>query len=216
MSRETVLLYTDYKSPYAYLAKDPAYRLEREFDIRLDWRPYTLDIPAAFGTVEGRTEAQWRKVRYSYMDVRRFANRRGLTVYGPRKIFDSSLAAIGMLFAQRQGCFRAYHDTVSVRFWRRELDIEDSAAVRSVLAEVGAETAGFDDFLAGEGRAEHDRLRAEAESLGVFGVPTFVIDGELFWGHDRIDLVGERLAERGLQRRAPKPDGETADERRRE
>lgn len=200
MPSETVIVYTDYKSPYAYLAKDPAYRLERGFDIRLDWRPYTLDIPAAFGTVEGRSEAQWRKVRYAYMDVRRFANRRGLTVYGPRKIFDSSLAAIGMLFAQRQGCFRAYHDTVSRRFWRRELDIEDAAAVRAVLAEVGADAAGFDDFAAGAGRAEHDRLCTEAESLGVFGVPTFVVDGELFWGHDRLDLVRARLAERGLRR----------------
>jgi 2-hydroxychromene-2-carboxylate isomerase len=118
MPSETVMLYTDYKSPYAYLAKDPAYRLEREFDIRLDWRPYTLDIPAAFGTVEGRTE--------------------------------------------------------------------------------------------------HDRLRAEAESLGVFGVPTFVIDGELFWGHDRIESVCERLAERGLRRRGPKRDGENSNGRRRE
>ena len=216
MPSETVLLYTDYKSPYSYLAKDPAYRLEREFDIRLDWRPYTLDIPATFGTVEGRTEVQWRKVRYLYMDVRRFANRRGLTVYGPRKIFDSSLAAIGMLFAQRQGCFRAYHDTVSYRFWRRELDIEDAVALRSVLVEVGADATGFDDFLAGEGRAEHDRLRAEAESLGVFGVPTFVVDGELFWGHDRNESVCERLAERGLRRRGPKRDRENSDGRRRE
>src|SRR5271165_7165118 len=47
----TVTVYIDYKSPYAYLAKDPAYELEREFDVRLDWLPYILDIPEFLGTV---------------------------------------------------------------------------------------------------------------------------------------------------------------------
>ena len=49
-------------------------------------------------------------------------------ILGTRKIWDSSLAAIGMLWAKRQGKrqFRAYHDRVFERFWRRELDIEDA------------------------------------------------------------------------------------------
>ena len=55
-------------------------------------------------------------------------------------------------------------------------------------------------FCAGEGGAEHDRLRAEAETSGVFGVPTFVFDGELFWGGDRIGLLRERLDEKGVKR----------------
>jgi len=49
--------------------------------------------------------------------------------------------------------------------------------------------------------AEHDRLRSEAEASGVFGVPTFVFDGELFWGGDRIGLLRERLDEKGVKRR---------------
>lgn len=49
--------------------------------------------------------------------------------------------------------------------------------------------------------AEHDRLRLEAETSGVFGVPTFIFDGELFWGGDRIGLMRERLDEKGVKRR---------------
>ena len=45
------------------------------------------------------------------------------------------------------------------------------------------------------------RLRAEAEETGIFGVPTFVFDNELFWGGDRIDLLRERLDEKGVARR---------------
>ena len=41
-----------------------------------------------------------------------------------------------------------------------------------------------------------DAVIAEAEAMGVFGVPMFVLDGELFWGCDRLDLLRERLDER--------------------
>ena len=194
MAKE-VALYIDYKSPYAYLAKDPAYQLEHEFDIRLNWLPYTLNIPDFLGSVEERDPHQWRRVRYSYMDARRLANLRGLTIRGPQKIFDSSIAAIGMLFAQRQGVFRPYNDAVFERFWKRELDIEDRAVVRGVLEEMGADASGFFDFLEDEGLREHDRISQEAESIGVFGVPTFVIDGEIFWGGDRLWMVRDRLKE---------------------
>jgi len=194
MSAHDLRLYIDYKSPYAYLAKDPAYDFEREFNVQFTWLPYVLNIPDFLGTVEGRNPHQWRRVRYSYMDARRLANRRGLTVKGPRKIFDSSIAAVGMLYAQRRGAFRKYNDLVFERFWKRELDLEDRDAIRQVLEESGAPAAAFFDFLDGEGRREFERIGREAEELGVFGVPTFVIDGELFWGGDRLWMVREKLA----------------------
>jgi 2-hydroxychromene-2-carboxylate isomerase len=194
MNAKEVTLYIDYKSPYAYLAKDPAYELERELDLRLKWLPYTLNIPDFLGTVEERNPHNWRRVRYAYMDARRLANRRKLTVRGPQKIFDSSIAAIAMLFAQRQGVFRKYNDLVFERFWKRELDIEDPQVISAILKESGADASRFPEFLAGEGRAEHERIAKEAEAIGVFGVPTFVLEGELFWGGDRMWLLRERLA----------------------
>jgi 2-hydroxychromene-2-carboxylate isomerase len=205
---KTIAVYTDYKSPYAFLAKDLIYRLEDEFEVRLDWLPYTLDIPSYLGSARvdehgkvldsARNAHQWRRVRYSYMDCRRQARKRGLTILGPRKIWDSSLAAIGMLWAKRQTAtvFRAYHDRVFERFWRRDLDIEDPAVIAAVLADAGADTTGFDDYLAGEGRQEHDAIREAAEAAGVFGVPSFVIDGELFWGREHLPELREMLAPR--------------------
>jgi 2-hydroxychromene-2-carboxylate isomerase len=193
MAARILTIYIDYKSPYAYLAKDSAWNLEREFDLRLEWLHYTLQIPEFLGTVEGRNAHQWRRVRYSYMDARRLANRRGLTVRGPQKLFDSSIAAIGMLFAQRHDVFRKYNDLVFERFWKRALDIENREAVRAVLSEAGAPVAGFFDFLDGDGRITHERIQRQAEEIGVFGVPTFVVDGEIFWGGDRLWMVREKL-----------------------
>jgi 2-hydroxychromene-2-carboxylate isomerase len=193
MPTREITVYTDYKSPYAYLAVRPAYALEVEYDVRLNWLPYTLNIPLYLGNVDDRNDHQWRRVRYSYMDARRLANRVGLVVRGPKKIFDSSPAGIGLLFAKHEGVFRRYNDIVFERFWKRELDIEDPQALKSVLDEAGADTSSFLDYLNGEGRREHDRVVADAHDLGVFGVPTFVLDGEIFWGGDRIDLLKERL-----------------------
>jgi 2-hydroxychromene-2-carboxylate isomerase len=202
----TILVYSDYKSPYAFLAKDLIYELEDQFDVRLEWLPYTLDIPSYLGSARldergeviesDRNAHQWRRVRYSYMDCRRQAKKRGLVILGTRKIWDSSLAAIGMLWAKRQGNdrFRAYHDRVFERFWRRELDIEDPEAIAAVLSEVDADMIGFSSFLAGGARIEHDTIRESAEAAGVFGVPSFIVEGELFWGREHLADIREKLA----------------------
>jgi 2-hydroxychromene-2-carboxylate isomerase len=194
MAARDLRFYIDYKSPYAYLSIAPARELEREFGVKFEWLPYVLHIPDFLGTVEGRNDHQWRRIRYSYMDARRLANRRGLTVKGPQKIFDSSIVAIGMLYAQRRGTFNRYNDLAFERFWKREFDIENPAAIAKVIEDSGAPAAAFYDFLEGEGRAEFDRIGREAEAAGVFGVPMFVIDGELFWGGDRLWMVREKLS----------------------
>jgi len=202
----TFTAYIDYKSPYTYLAKDLAHELERDFGVHLDWLPYVLDIPSFLGSArvddsgsvieEQRNPHQWRRVRYSYMDCRRQARKRGLVIRGPQKIWDSTLAAIGMLYAKRQGSevLRRYHDITFERFWKRELDIEDAGVIGAVLADAGAEAAGFSVYLAGEGRQELDRICRDAEALGVFGVPSFVVNGELFWGREHLADIRAILA----------------------
>ena len=99
----TITVYTDYKSPYAYLAKDLAYELERDFPVQLKILLYVLDIPSYLGSARVDADGtvleqncnahQWRRVNNSYMDCRRAARKRGLTIRGPRKIWDLALAA---------------------------------------------------------------------------------------------------------------------------
>jgi 2-hydroxychromene-2-carboxylate isomerase len=202
----TVTAYIDYKSPYAYLAKDLAYELERDFAVRVDWLPYVLDIPSFLGSArvddsgrvieEERNAHQWRRVRYSYMDCRRQARKRGLVIRGPQKIWDSALAACGMLYAKRQGdaVLRRYNHIIFERFWKRELDIEDPDVIGAVLAPDSANTTGFSAYSAGEGRGELDRICRAAEAIGVFGVPSFVVDGELFWGREHLPDIRAMLA----------------------
>jgi 2-hydroxychromene-2-carboxylate isomerase len=202
---QIVTVYIDYKSPYAYLAKDLAYELERDLPIRLDWRPYILDIPSFLGSArvdaagavleQDRNAHQWRRVRYSYMDCRRQARKRGLTIRGPQKIWDSTLAAAGMLFAQQAGdaVFRRYHDRVFERFWQRALNIEAPDALAAIISEAGADGGAFqarsDDL-----RSEVATISRKAEADGVFGVPTFVLVGEIYWGSEHLADIRERLS----------------------
>ena len=72
--KKRVKVYTDYKSPYAYVANRALFDLERTYDVELEWLPYTLRIAEYLGSVEDRSPHDWRKVRYAYKDARRFAN----------------------------------------------------------------------------------------------------------------------------------------------
>ena len=202
----TIIVYTDFKSPYAYLAKDLAYELERDFPVRLDWLPYDLDLADFMGSARvddsgrvleaERTPHQWRRVKYSYMDCRRQARKRGLMIRGTQKIWDSRVAFYGMLYAKQQGeaVLRRYLDMVFERFWKRELDIEDPAVIAAVLTEASADTAGFAAYAAADAPQELAGICREAEEKGVFGVPSFIIDGELFWGREHLPDIREILA----------------------
>lgn len=124
-------VYIDYKSPYAFIAKDPTYALEQQFGIEIDWYPLTLNIGSYLGTARtndtgkviesNRNPMQWLAVKYAYMDARRYANLRSLTLRGTQKIWDSSLAAIGMLWAKELGhdVLKNYTDITYERFWKR-------------------------------------------------------------------------------------------------
>lgn len=215
MAIRTIRIYTDYKSPYAYLAKDLAYDLARETGITLDWLPYTLDIPSYLGSAkvdnaggvleESRNAHQWRRVKYSYMDCRREANLRGLTIRGTQKIWDSRKANIGLLYAKAQGpdVLKGYHDRVFERFWRRDLDIESTAVLAAVLAEAGADAKNFATYVEGEGLHALTQVQTEAEAAGVFGVPSLLLpDGDLYWGREHFARVREIIE---ASRRGPHP-----------
>ena len=210
---DRLIVYLDVKSPYAFLAKDLTRDLERDFEIAVDWRPFTLDIPSFLGSAKAddkgrvveqdRTQSQWNAVRYAYMDTKRYARLKEIKIYGPRKIWDTSLVHIGWLWAAREGrdSLDAYLDLVYERFWMRELDVESFKAIESVLTRLGVKTDGFKEYSEGTGRQLHDQMRSAAVNAGVFGVPTFVVDDELFFGREHLPYIRWILG--GRQGQAP-------------
>lgn len=193
--REEVKLYFDYKSPYAYLAAQPAFDLPSRYRVEVRWIPFQLRIK---GKGERSVYSEW-KVRYSYLDARRWANRRGgFPIRGPRKIYDTTPALIGALFAQREGFFREYTEQVYARFFDHQIELDVPEEIEALIVELGGVGASYESFRKGDGIEEIERLQVEAEEDHIFGVPIFVFRSEPFWGHDRIPLLEERLQASGL------------------
>jgi len=199
-----IKFYFAYTSPFTYLAMGTAYSLEQSHRVSLRFIPYGVNIRRVYGgEVEARDERNRRKLRYLYLDARRAAAERDLVIRPPKKIYSARFAFYGGMCAEDQGLFRPYSDRVFERFWKRELEVENTEALASILDEVGADTAQFRSYLADENAEAKPRLKAcfaEAEHDHIFGVPTFVVQGELFWGYDRVDWVVRRLDEMGLRR----------------
>ena len=175
-----IFAYCGYTSPVAYLAKDPIFELEKEFDVvvqrprglragRLRQGGGTLAAAVGQGQVPlprcaARREQAWHHHPRPAARIRRQDRLPGCTL------------------CAGQGTFRPYNDIVFERFWNRDLDVDDPAAVAAVLEKVGTDTRDFAAFMAGPGAAEYEAIRDEAHARGVFGVPTLIVDGEPFWG----------------------------------
>lgn len=197
--------YFDYKSPYAYLAQQANWELAALPNVQVCWVPYTLQIKKYLGCAElgddgidlvgERNDHQWRRVRYSYMDCRREANRRGLTILGPRKIFNSSLAHIAFLYVLKTADSRRYHDAIFERFWRRDFNLESDRELTDLMNELGYDAEEFASYSKGIGLEEYETKQIEAESLGVFGVPSWRHNGQLYWGLERLNLLKKTLDE---------------------
>src|SRR5579863_1026086 len=194
VEKKEVKMYSDYKSPFAYLAFDPAFELEQRYRIHLRWIPFQLRIK---GKGE-RSQSSEYKARYSYLDARRWANQRGLTIRGPLKVYDTTPALIGGLFADQQNRLLDYSRKVYELFFKRELEADDPAAVANVIATLGMSADDYRKFLSGDGTVAYQRAQDEAATDHVFGVPLFIFENEPFWGHDRLPILEDRLAGAGL------------------
>ncbi|MDA1076430.1 MAG: DsbA family protein [Proteobacteria bacterium] len=196
-----LICYIDYKSPYAFVAKDPTYALADSLGIQVDWRPITLDIPSYLGSAKldkqdrvvenNRTPQQWTGVKYAYRDARRYAALNGYTLRGTVKIWDTSLIHIAMLWVKQQdySTLKRFTDQVYERFWRRELDVEDLPTVVECLRNANAETTGFEQFAGHEGRTLHDSMQAAIFAAGIYGVPTYIVDEEMFFGREHLPMI---------------------------
>ena len=200
-SNAPLIVYIDVKSPYAFIALKPTLALEAELGVAFDWRPLTLNIPSYLGSAEkkkgkvvaseGRSASTWNLVRYAYRDARRYAEQQGYVLKGTEKIWDSSIANIGILWTAETARDRlpAYLQAVYPPFWRRELDIEDISVVEACLKQAGVPVDGFADFQANAGCDLYDALQASFHPNGIYGVPSYVFDEHILFGREHLPYI---------------------------
>ena len=194
MERKELKMYSDYKSPFAYLAFDPAFALQERFAVRVRWIPFQLRIKDR----GQRSVYSDFKAKYSYLDARRWAKPRGILIRAPQKVYDTTPALIGGLFAESQGLLLEYSRKAYELFFRREFEADQPQAVAALVASLGLSAGDYLDYLGGEGARAYARAQEEAAADNVFGVPLFLFEREPFWGHDRLPTLEQRLVEAGL------------------
>lgn len=191
----SVETFFNYRSPYCYLASRRMWELEDAHGARLVVRP--------LGGWDGRSppERVKQKLLVVRQDCARWARRFGVPFAPPPPATDGTRAAAGALLAAERGVLRPYTIAVMHAIWGQGQDIGDLDVLCVAAASAGLDRAEL--AAACEDPARHAELAANAAlaaERGVFGVPTFVIGSELFWGQDRLDFVAEHLAEiRGEQ-----------------
>ena len=196
MPREILKMYSDYKSPYAWLAFDPVFELENKYNVQVKWRPFQVRIK---GSGQRSVYSEY-KVRYSYMDARRTANERGdkKIIRGPLKIYDTAPALIGSLFAEKHGRLIEYSRLVYELFFKRELAIDEADAMERLIESLSMAGSDYRAYLQGDGLSEYEAAQQESQEDHIFGVPICVFRGEQFWGNDRVPMLERRLQECGL------------------
>jgi len=190
-----VTFYLDFISPYTWLALMEARAFGERHDVQWDLRPVVyaalLDAHGLVGPVE--TPA---KRRYTIRDVARSASALGLRVVGPPEHPFRSIEALRTLTLFNDdpnvlGLAVALSDAA----WGEGRSLTDVAVLAEVVTKVGLDAERLAERIAAtEVKLALRRSTEEALERGVFGVPTFALDDELFWGHDRMEPLAERIA----------------------
>jgi 2-hydroxychromene-2-carboxylate isomerase len=190
----TLEIYWDFSSPFAYLGSTQAAKLAERTGATLVWRPMLLG--GLFKSI-GQSDVPlftWSeaKKRYYFEDMHRWAAYWGVPFKFPTRFPMGSLKALRTYLALPEPRRAAFREATFRAYWAEDRDIADDAVLREL---VGAEA---DDVMA---RTQDPAVKKElvdatqsAVAAGVFGAPTWVVDGkELFWGQDRIPLVERAL-----------------------
>ncbi len=144
----------------------------------------------AFGGIKG-------KLAYEALETRRFVARHGLTAFAMNPHFpvNTLLVMRGMVAAQRAGVADRYLQVVLSAMWETGQKMDDPAVVEAVLTAGGLDGPGL---LAAtqdaEVKAQLIANTEQAAERGAFGIPTFFVGEEMFFGKERLGQVEDELA----------------------
>lgn len=188
--------YFDFSSPYGYFAANRIEDIAARHGRSVTWRPILL---GAVFKITGQQPLATipLKGEYAHRDLARTARLFGLPFHLPSKFPIATTAACRAFYALIDGD-AALAKRVALALYRayfaEDRDISAPEVALDVAAAAGADRARLGSAL-GDGAAR-DRLRREVDAAiarGVFGSPYVVVDGEPFWGSDRLDQVDRWL-----------------------
>lgn len=191
----TLEVYFDFSSPWAYLGSTQVEALAARTGATIVWRPLLLGgLFKALGQSDVPLLAMSAaKQAWMSKELERYAARWGVPYRFPTCFPIRSVELLRIWLALPEPRRDAFRERAMAAIWADDADIADESVLRALIG---------DDHAEVRARAASDDIKAQlrsgteaAQNAGVFGVPTFVVDGRaLYWGQDRLQLVEEALA----------------------
>ena len=198
---EPITFYFDFTSPYSYLASERIDELAAKYGRKVKWRPIMLGAAFKASGMPLLVTIPL-KGEYSKRDFDRSARYMGIPYKFPPKFPVSSLsAARGYYWLHGQDCARAraFARAVFRAYWTEGRDISDLAVVLEVARGQGIDAAAFEAAIATPEIKERVKQETDAAiAQGMFGAPYFMVDGEPFWGADRLPQIEKWLETGGF------------------
>lgn len=211
---EQIDVYYSFRSPYSYLATPDMVALERDYDVAVHLRPV---LPIAVRASDFFSPANAQRARYIIRDWPRRAEFLGMPHVWPDpdpivqdmatfKIAEDQpliyrLTKLGVE-AERQGKGPAWAFHVSGLIFSGVTGWDDPAILGAAAAKAGLDLAAMDAAIEdGDHMQEIERNQDALAAAGHWGVPTFVLRDEPFFGQDRVELLRWRMDKLGIARR---------------
>ena len=194
--------YFDVSSPWTYLAFRNIQPMARELNAVINWRPVL--VGGIFNTVNqrmyaSREDSNSPRNRYVLKDLQDCARQTGVQIVFPPKVFpvNSVKAMRGCIWLSQTDAFKdhllAFIEATFAAYFTHQEDISQDAVLATICGQVGINS---DAFAAGILQPDiKDALKTntdEAIARGAFGVPSFFVGDDMYFGNDRLDLL--RLA----------------------
>lgn len=181
-------------SPFAYLAGDRMEQVAQAHGATVAYKP--VDIMTLFSEMGGTPPAQRHDSRKEYrmQELQRLSklNTMPMNFQPPHWPTDQKPASALIVAADKAGLDAgALSRAVMHAIWAEERDIADEATLDAILSETGISRATLKPHM---DNGAFDRLTREAMGAGVFGAPFYVVEGQRYWGQDRIGHLDAHLA----------------------
>ena len=195
----TIDYYLSPQSPWTYLGHERFAEIARAANATVNVLP--VDLGRVFPVSGGLPLAKRAPQRQAYrlVELKRFSDHLGRPLILQPRFFpvasdDAAKLIIAVDVADGTDASMKIAGRILRGVWVEQRNIADPAVLQAMLEEAGLAARRLDDS---QSQAVHERYDADSQraiEAGVFGAPSYLLDGELFWGQDRLDFLERRLA----------------------
>ena len=186
------------QSPWTYLGHARFVAMARSAAATV--RPLPIDLGQVFPISGGLPLAKRAPQRQAYrlVELKRFGEHLNLPIhiqprYFPVAADDAARLIVAVQLNDGPDAALRITGALLTAVWAQQRNIADAAVLAELLRESGLAAQRLEQSRAPEARQTYDSNTQAAIDAGIFGAPTYRVDGEMFWGQDRLDFVERRL-----------------------